>query len=113
MKYIVTPKNLWYIDFTNGYPLIPFSNFASLVPQYEPFINTLPWKTGFEASNYVGEYDALGDYVFAFAQMGNIISTQLERALSGSATVTEALQTAQSTAKESLHVPKLAAEAPL
>ena len=54
----------------------------------------------------VGEYDALGDYVFAFAQLGNIISTQLERALSGSATVTEALQTAQSTAKESLHVPK-------
>ena len=106
VKYIVTPKNLWYIDFTNGYPLIPFSNFASLVPQYEPFINTLPWKTGFEASNYVGEYDALGDYVFAFAQMGNIISTQLERALSGSATVTEALQTAQSTAQESLHVPK-------
>ena len=41
-----------------------------------------------------------------FAQMGNIISTQLERALSGSATVTEALQTAQSTAQESLHVPK-------
>jgi multiple sugar transport system substrate-binding protein len=105
VKWVVTPKNLWYIDFTNGYPLIPYSNFASLIPQYEPFLNTLPWKAGFEASNYVGEYTVLGDYVFAYAQLGNIVSSQLERALSGSATVTECLQTAQADAKESLHVP--------
>jgi ABC-type glycerol-3-phosphate transport system substrate-binding protein len=105
VKYFVTPKNLWYIDYTNGYPLIPYSNFSSLVPQYEPFLNSLPWKTGFEASNYVGEYNVLGDYVFAFAQIGNIIADQMERAISGSATVTEALQAAQSTAQESLHVP--------
>jgi ABC-type glycerol-3-phosphate transport system substrate-binding protein len=105
VKYFVTPKNLWYIDFTNGYPLIPYSNFASLVPQYEPFLDSLPWKTGFEASHYVGEYNVLGDYVFAYAQIGNIIADQMERAISGSATVTEALQAAQSTAQESLHVP--------
>jgi ABC-type glycerol-3-phosphate transport system substrate-binding protein len=105
VKWIVTPKNLWYIDFTNGYPLIPYSNFAGLVPQYEPFLNSLPWKTGFEESNYVGEYNVLGDYVSAYAELGNIVCDQIERAVSGSATVTECLQAAQATAKESLHVP--------
>jgi multiple sugar transport system substrate-binding protein len=105
VKWIVTPKHLWYIDHTNGYPLVPYSNFADVVPQYEPFLKSLPWNTGFTQSDYVGEYNVLGDYVFAYSEIGNIVDSQIVRALSGSVTVKEALQAAQAQAQASLHIP--------
>ena len=104
-KWMITPENLFYVTKQNGYPLIPYSNFAEKVPAYTAFENSLPWLRGFNETNYVGEADILGDYVFAYAQLGNLIATNVEKAVSGSATVQEALQSAQSAAQSSLHLP--------
>jgi multiple sugar transport system substrate-binding protein len=104
-KWMISPANLFYVTKQNGYPLIPYSNFGDKVPAYKAFEESLPWLTGFSETNYVGEADILGDYVFAYAQMGNLIATNVEKAVSGSATVQEALQSAQSVAQQSLHLP--------
>jgi multiple sugar transport system substrate-binding protein len=104
-KWMITPKNLYYVTQQNGYPLIPYSNFAEKVPAYTAFEKSLPWLAGFGETNYVGEADILGDYVFAYAQLGNLIATNIEKAVSGSSTVLEALQSAQSLASQSLHLP--------
>src|ERR1700729_737575 len=104
-KWMITPENLFYVTKQNGYPLIPYANFAEKVPAYTAFENSLPWLRGFNETNYVGEADILGDYVFAYAQLGNLIATNVEKAVSGSATVQEALQSAQSAAQSSLHLP--------
>jgi multiple sugar transport system substrate-binding protein len=104
-KWMVEPKNLYYVTRQNGYPLIPYSNFADKVPAYTAFEKSLPWLEGFNETNYVGEADILGDYVFAYAQLGNLIATNIEKAVSGSSTVLEALQSAQSLAQQSLHLP--------
>jgi multiple sugar transport system substrate-binding protein len=104
-KWMIEPKNLFYVTQQNGYPLIPYSNFAQKVPAYTAFEKSLPWLAGFNETNYVGEADILGDYVFAYAQLGNLIATNVEKALSGSSTVQEALQSAQSLAQQSLHLP--------
>jgi len=104
-KWMIEPKNLYYVTRQNGYPLIPYSNFADKVPAYTAFEKSLPWLEGFNETNYVGEADILGDYVFAYAQLGNLIATNIEKAVSGSSTVLEALQSAQSLAQQSLHLP--------
>jgi ABC-type glycerol-3-phosphate transport system substrate-binding protein len=104
-KWMISPENLFYVTQQNGYPLIPYSNFAEKVPAYTAFEKSLPWLAGFGETNYVGEADILGDYVFAYAQLGNLIATNVEKAVSGSATVQEALQSAQSAAQSSLHLP--------
>ena len=104
-KWMISPVNLFYVTRQNGYPLIPYSNFGDKVPAYNAFEESLPWLKGFSETNYVGEADILGDYVFAYAQMGNLIATNVEKAVSGSATVQEALQSAQSVAQQSLHLP--------
>jgi multiple sugar transport system substrate-binding protein len=105
VKWMIEPKNLFYVTKQNGYPLIPYSNFAEKVPAYTAFENSLPWLKGFNETNYVGEADILGDYVFAYAQIGNLIATNIEKAVSGSSTVAEALQSAQSLAQQSIHLP--------
>jgi len=103
VKWLIEPKNLWYVTQQNGYPRIPYSNFAEKVPQYTAFENSLAWVTGFSQTNYVGEADILGQYTFAYAQIGNIICNNMEKAVSGSSTVKAALDTAQSQAQQSLH----------
>jgi multiple sugar transport system substrate-binding protein len=105
VKWMIEPKNLFYVTKQNGYPLIPYSNFAEKVPAYTAFEKSLPWLAGFNETNYVGEADILGDYVFAYAQIGNLIATNIEKAVSGSSTVQEALSSAQSLAQQSIHLP--------
>jgi ABC-type glycerol-3-phosphate transport system substrate-binding protein len=102
VKWIITPKNLWYVTEQNGYPKVPYSNFADKVPQYTAFENSLAWVQGFKETNYVGEADILGSYTFAYAQIGNIICNNMEKAISGSSTVKAALDAAQSQAQQSL-----------
>ena len=34
VKWCVTPKNLWYLTTTNGYPYVPYTNFGKIVPAY-------------------------------------------------------------------------------
>jgi ABC-type glycerol-3-phosphate transport system substrate-binding protein len=104
-KWLITPENLWAVNTANGYPLIPYSNFAAKIPQYTAFEKALPYYAGFTGSNFVGEVDILGDYVYAYAQLGDLICTNIVKAISGSSTVEECLQTAQSTAKSELHPP--------
>jgi multiple sugar transport system substrate-binding protein len=105
VKWMIEPRNLFYVTKQNGYPLIPYSNFAEKVPAYTAFEKSLPWLAGFNETNYVGEADILGDYVFAYAQIGNLIATNIEKAVSGSSTVQEALSSAQSLAQQSIHLP--------
>jgi ABC-type glycerol-3-phosphate transport system substrate-binding protein len=105
VKWFVEPKNLWYVLQQNGYPVAPYSNFAEKVPEYEPYVQGLPWATGFNLTHFVGEYDILGDYVSRYAQIGNIICRNLENAITGGQSVSEALGAAQTEAKETLHVP--------
>jgi multiple sugar transport system substrate-binding protein len=104
VKWCVEPKNLYYVTLQNGYPLIPYTNFAEKVPQYTAFEKSLPWGAGFSGTNYVGEADILGEYTYAYAQLGNIICTNVEKAVSGSSSVKAALDSAQAQAKESLHL---------
>jgi multiple sugar transport system substrate-binding protein len=105
VKWMIQPKNLFYVTQQNGYPLIPYSNFADKVPAYDAFEKSLPWLAGFSQTNYVGEANILGDYVFAYAQLGNLIATNVEKAVSGSSSVADALGSAQSLAQQSLHLP--------
>ena len=95
---MVTPKNLWYVTQQNGYPICPYTNFGNFIPQYNAFEKSLPWYNGFQTTNYVGEGDIFGDYTFAYAQFGNIIQGNLEKALSGTSTVKEALDASQAQA---------------
>jgi multiple sugar transport system substrate-binding protein len=105
VKWMIEPKNLFYVTQQNGYPLIPYSNFADKIPAYDAFEKSLPWLAGFSQTNYVGEANILGDYVFAYAQLGNLIATNVEKAVSGSSSVADALGSAQSLAQQSLHLP--------
>lgn len=105
VKWCIQPKNLWYVTKQNGYPLVPYTNFAEKIPQYTAFEKSLPWLRGFSQTNYVGESDILGDYTFAYAQIGNIICNNVEKAVSGSSSVKAALDSAQTQAQESLHLP--------
>ncbi len=103
VKWCINPKNLYYVTLQNGYPLIPYTNFAEKVPQYTAFEASLPWGNGFSQTNYVGEADILGEYTFAYAQLGNIICNNVEKAVSGSSTVKAALDAAQAQAMGSIH----------
>jgi ABC-type glycerol-3-phosphate transport system substrate-binding protein len=104
VKWFVDPKNLWYVIQNNGYPVAPYSNFASKVPEYSAYEESLPWATGFRETKFVGEYDLLGNYVAHYAQIGNIICNHIENAVSGASTVQQALDAAQQDAQQSLHV---------
>lgn len=106
VKWWIEPKNLWYLLQTNGYPVAPYSNFGEKIPQYKTFIDSLPWATGFRETNFVGEYDILGDYVANYAQIGDIITRNIEFAISGGRTVQECLNEAQQEAQSTLKVPK-------
>jgi ABC-type glycerol-3-phosphate transport system substrate-binding protein len=102
VKWIVTPKNLYYVNTTNGYPIIPFSNFSNFEPQYETFLKAQPWASGFLEGDFVGEGELFGNYVFAFSELSNIIMSNMSSAISGSVTVAEAMKTAQSQATQQL-----------
>ncbi len=105
-KWMIEPSNLWYVTKQNGYPVIPYSNFGDVIKGYNGFQDASPWIGGFSKTNYVGEADILGDYVFAYTEIGDLIGQNVVKAISGSGTVTEALQAAQQQAKESIHLPK-------
>ena len=103
VKYLVTPANLYWITVQNGYPVIPYTNFGEIIPAYGQYLKTI-WLKGYEETNYVGEFQILGNYTYAYAQLGNIICSNLEKAVSGSATVAQALQAAQQQASVELHL---------
>jgi len=105
-KWMIEPSNLWYVTKQNGYPVIPYSNFGQVIKGYDGFQKASPWYGGFTGTNYVGEANILGDYVFAYTQIGDLIGQNVVKAISGSATVTEALQAAQAQAKSSIHLPR-------
>ena len=91
IKFIVSPKNLWYLTTTNGYPYVPYTNFGKIVPAYSKYLDTI-WLQGYEKTNYIGEFELLGEYTFAYAELGQIIDSNLEKAIGGSVTITQALQ---------------------
>lgn len=104
VKWFVDPKNLWYVLQKNGYPVAPYTNFGDKIPEYDSYEASLPWATGFHQTKFVGEYDVLGDYVATYAQIGHIICSHMENAVSGSSSVQAALDSAQQEAQNSLHV---------
>jgi multiple sugar transport system substrate-binding protein len=104
VKWIIQPKNLFYVTIQNGYPIVPYTNFGDLVPAYNKYEAGLPWGQGFKDTNYIGEYDLLGQYTAAYAQVGQIVCTSMEPALSGSTSVAQALKNAQGRAQSSIHV---------
>ena len=104
VKWFVDPKNLWYVLQQNGYPVAPYSNFGDKISEYDSYEASLPWATGFQKTKFVGEFDLLGDYVSTYAQIGHIICSHIENAVSGSQTVQQALDAAQQEAQNSLKV---------
>ena len=104
VKWMVTPKNLWYVMQQNGYPNIPFTNIGKFVPQYPAFAASQPWGTGVNTTNYVGEGDIFGEYTFAYAQVGNIVQGNMAKAIAGSVSVKDALDASQATAVQSIHL---------
>lgn len=104
VKWMVEPKNLWSVIQKNGYPVAPYTNFGDKIGEYDSYEASLPWATGFHQTKFVGEYDLLGDYVATYAQIGNIICSHIENAVSGSQTVQQALDAAQQEAQNSLHI---------
>jgi multiple sugar transport system substrate-binding protein len=103
VKWCVTPKNLWYLTTTNGYPYVPYTNFGKIVPAYSKYLDTI-WLQGYEKTNYIGEFELLVEYTFAYAELGQIIDSNLEKAIGGSVTITQALQTAQAQAMAELRL---------
>jgi multiple sugar transport system substrate-binding protein len=102
VKWMITPKNLYAVTTANGYPIIPFSNFGDYEPAYNTYLKTTPWMSGYLETNYVGEFDILGDYTLVYAQIGNIITRAMANAVSGGATVESALAAAQQQAQQEL-----------
>jgi multiple sugar transport system substrate-binding protein len=103
VKYLVTPANLYWITVQNGYPIIPYTNFGSHISTYAQYLKTV-WLKGYLETDTVGEYQLLGNYTYAYAQLGNIICSNLEKAVSGTASVTQALNAAQQQASVELHL---------
>jgi ABC-type glycerol-3-phosphate transport system substrate-binding protein len=102
VKWMITPKNLYDVTTTNGYPIIPFSNFGDFEPRYATYLKTTPWMSGYLATNYVGEHDILGDYTVVYAQIGQIIIKAMANAVSGGSSVESALAAAQTQAQQEL-----------
>ena len=104
VKWIIEPKNIYYVTVQNGYPLIPYTNLVDFVPAFAKYEAGLPWGAGFRETNFIGEFNLLGNYTYGYAEIGDIVCTNVEKAVSGASTVTEALQAAQAQAKESIHL---------
>jgi multiple sugar transport system substrate-binding protein len=102
VKYMISPKPLYYVTTTNGYPIIPFSNFGDYEPKYASYLKDTPWMSGYLETNYVGEFDILGDYTFVYAQIGEIIIKAMANAVSGGSTVEAAMAAAQKQAQQEL-----------
>jgi ABC-type glycerol-3-phosphate transport system substrate-binding protein len=58
--------------------------------------------SGFLETNYVGEFDILGDYTFVYAQIGQIITKAMANAVSGGTSVKDAMDSAQQQAEQEL-----------
>ena len=102
VKYMISPDVLYDVTTANGYPIIPFSNFGDFKPEYQTYLDTTPWMSGYLKTNYVGEFDILGDYTFVYAQIGQIICKAVSDAVSGASTVEDALKAAQDQAQQEL-----------
>jgi multiple sugar transport system substrate-binding protein len=102
VKWMITPKNLYYVTTTNGYPIIPYSNFGQYEPAYAGYLKNTPWMSGYLETNYVGEVDILGDYTIVYSQIGEIIIKAMANAVSGGQTVEAALAAAQKQAQQEL-----------
>jgi multiple sugar transport system substrate-binding protein len=102
VKFMITPKNLYDVTIANGYPIIPFSNFGDYEPKYATYLKTTPWMSGYLATNYVGEFDILGDYTVVYAQIGQIITRAMANAVSGGSSVEDAMAAAQKQAQQEL-----------
>jgi ABC-type glycerol-3-phosphate transport system substrate-binding protein len=102
VKWMVTPKNLYYVTTTNGYPIIPYSNFGNYEPAYAGYLKNTPWMSGYLETNYVGEVDILGDYTTVYSQIGLIIIKAISSAISGGQTVEAAMAAAQKQAQQEL-----------
>ena len=61
-----------------------------------------PWMSGYLKTNYVGEFDILGDYTFVYAQIGQIICKAVSNAVSGGASIEDAMAQAQQQAQQEL-----------
>ena len=102
VKWMITPKNLYAVTTTNGYPIIPFSNFGEFEPAYAGYLKNTPWMSGYLETNYVGEVDILGDYTVVYSQIGQIIIKAMASAVSGGQSVEAALAAAQKQAQQAL-----------
>ncbi len=102
VKFMITPKTLYDVTTANGYPIIPFSNFGDYEPDYQKYLDTTPWMSGYLKTNYVGEFDILGDYTFVYAQIGQIICKAMSNAVSGGTSVEDAMAAAQKQAQQEL-----------
>jgi ABC-type glycerol-3-phosphate transport system substrate-binding protein len=58
--------------------------------------------SGFLQTNYVGEYDILGEYTVVYAQIGQIITKAMANAVSGGSSVEDAMAAAQKQAQQEL-----------
>ena len=102
VKFILTPKNLYYVSKANGYPIIPYTNFSELLPAYKQYHKNTPWISGFLDTNYVGESEILGSYTPLYAEIGQIIIKAMADAVSGNGSVKRVMTQAQQQATRQL-----------
>ena len=64
------------------------------------YLNNLPWlKPGYDGVKYVTPFDVVGDFIYNFAELGQIVITNFAGALTGGKSVEEVMAQAQKEAE--------------
>ncbi|HQY26670.1 MAG TPA: hypothetical protein PLL45_17445, partial [Thermoflexales bacterium] len=64
------------------------------------YLDNLPWlKPGYDGVKYITPFDIVGDFVYNFAELGQIVITNFSGALTGNKSVEEVMAQAQKEAE--------------
>ena len=75
--------------------------FAQPSAARKEYLDNLPWlKPGFDGVAYVTPFDIVGDFVYNFAEFGQIVITNFADVLNAGKSVEEAMAVAQTQAEE-------------
>jgi len=74
--------------------------FAQASAGRKEYLDNLPWlKPGYDGVKYVTPFDIVGDFVYNFAELGQIVITNFAGALTGGKSVEEVMAQAQKEAE--------------
>ena len=74
--------------------------FAQPSAANQEYLDNLHWlKPGYDGVSYVTPFDVVGDFVYNFNELGQIVITNFANVLNAGKTVEEAMETAQAEAE--------------